>query len=168
MADATDVENADHIPAIFLTSNSSCVMLGHSPAIPDHEEPTLDEDISQYLKTHPRFGWAVQDIKFAPGGIEKIVEQIKNGTARVMADGSTKDGRSSSGFLFIGDEEYENFFEGGNHIPGREKDQNSFRAELGGILALILIIEYICEKYQIEKGAITLGCDSTSALSNAL
>ena len=103
------------------------------------------------------------DVKFIPRCLDTIIKEIKEGTAKIMTDGSEKDKRSTSGFLYIGKDDT-NLFEGGNHVPGREKDQNSFRAELAGILALVLIINYICKEHEITSGEITLGCDCKSAL----
>lgn len=52
----------------------------------------------------------------------------------MVSDGSYKDNRSSAAFTTVPDKK----IKGSLTIPGNRNDQNSYRAELGGILASVV------------------------------
>jgi hypothetical protein len=41
---------------------------------------------------------------------------------------------------------------------------SSYRSELTGILAAVLVVNKICEFFQKSEGSVCLGCDGQSAL----
>jgi hypothetical protein len=44
-------------------------------------------------------------------------------------------------------------------------DQNPYRAEIGGIFAIVVVVEALAQVYDIQHGTIELGCDCTSGLT---
>ena len=51
-----------------------------------------------------------------------------------------------------------------NRTPGSDEDQSSFRSELCGILANVIMVNAIAKTHGIEGGTVKLGCDNESAL----
>jgi hypothetical protein len=43
--------------------------------------------------------------------------------------------------------------------PGRKDDQYAFRSEIGGIYAMVLVIELICKFFHISYGSVSFGSD---------
>ena len=44
--------------------------------------------------------------------------------------------------------------------PGPNSDQCSYRSELFGMYLSLLIVQQICQKYKLQSGGITIGCDN--------
>jgi hypothetical protein len=63
--------------------------------------------------------------------------------------------------------DYTSFAWFSDYVQGASEDQNSYRAELGGILAALLFTLEICQKENITKGSCTLICDSKGVLCAA-
>ena len=57
-----------------------------------------------------------------------------------------------------------NHIRGANVIPGSKLDQSSYRGELGGLYAMILMVELLCKQYTITSGSIEISCDGLEAL----
>ena len=102
-----------------------------------------------------RYGWITKKINMKGNG-EELAEDVRSKKAKIVCDGSYKDGISTSCFITIGD----NPIVGNNKIPGRKKDQNSYRAELGGVLGSVILTKACCNKNNVEEGLITIGCDN--------
>ena len=97
--------------------------------------------------------------------LEKIGQSIKEGSLKVVSDGSyldthkvgtaawmleTPEGISTSGRMII---------------PGNEQAQGSYRSELGGIYGGLSHVALISKHLKIDKGKITLGCDGLGAVN---
>jgi hypothetical protein len=91
-----------------------------------------------------------------------IIQNILDGTARAVADGSFKDGWGTASGIILGS--------GENHhrvdviTPGVAQDQCSFRSELSGILAIILSVNDLVISHGAQSGSITVACDNESAV----
>ena len=109
--------------------------------------------------------WILQNIQYNASSIQTFTTQLREGTAKVISDGSYKLGISTSAFTTISHDTPA--YLGTNAIPGSTCDQNSYRSELGGIYGNTCAVNKICADYHIVEGSITAGCDSTSALWNA-
>ena len=48
-------------------------------------------------------------------------------------------------------------------IPGDPSEQDSYRAELGGLMAMLTTLEVLCAQHTITQGAIELGLDGEGA-----
>jgi hypothetical protein len=49
-------------------------------------------------------------------------------------------------------------------VPGPIKEGNSYRAELSGILGIIILGHVICQHFNINQGSIHIRCDNESSL----
>ena len=49
--------------------------------------------------------------------------------------------------------------------PGLVEDMSSYRSELAGLYAIAFVTQQICDYFHILEGAITVGCDGRSALT---
>ncbi len=159
-----EAEAAPFIPSIQVLSHQYCTMSQYgevSTCIPI--APTYANYTDELLNS-PRFGWAFATIKFMVP-LSTIADYIRHNLAEFATDGSSDEGKSTSGFIMFIDED--DLLEGGNYVPGRECDQNSFRGEGAGLLAVTLLLEYICDRFNITSGIVTIYCDSSSALKKA-
>ncbi len=49
--------------------------------------------------------------------------------------------------------------------PGSASDQNSYRSEVSGLLAILLFVDLLAKFFSITTGSIEVACDGESALS---
>jgi hypothetical protein len=56
---------------------------------------------------------------------------------------------------------------GVTQVPGAPSDQSTYRSELAGVLAILIILQALCDAHGISEGSITLSLDSQSALAEA-
>ncbi len=82
-----------------------------------------------------------------------------------MCDGSYKDQFGTAAFAIQYDNSKENRITGAHVTPGHSDDLNSYRSELGGILAIVVVTEAIATFYDIQNGIIELGCDCKSGIT---
>jgi hypothetical protein len=111
-------------------------------------------------KTWNKYGWPIRTIDIKDDGGEEFARTIQNNKGKIVCDGSFKDKKSSSAFVTITDK----VVRGTNIVPGRGKDQSAYRGEMGGILGSILTAKILCDKYGVEKGSMTIGCDCEGAI----
>ena len=123
---------------------------------PHHKEPAPPE--STWLP--------VGNIREGPA-LNQLLEAIKTKTARSASDGSAKDGCTATAYTTIGPYDTPPV-EGSFKIPGRYEEQDSYRSELAGILAIMTVINLLCFHHRIHEGKMTVGCDNKSALLTAL
>ena len=53
-------------------------------------------------------------------------------------------------------------------IPGFKSDHSAYRSEIGGIYALVRVVELIKDMRNLDEGAIMIGCNGINALYEAL
>ena len=127
-------------------------LINHSPRIV-HFSPSPPPVTSWLMETHTD-----------PHEIQDFCNAIHQGSARIMSDGSYKDGQSAAAYGTVG---FTNSaLHGSIRIPGRQADQCSYRSELGGILANLTHVNNLCNTNNIKQGAVEIGCDSETALRN--
>jgi len=105
--------------------------------------------------------WAVEDIELPEDDGREIAGKIIRDKGKCVCDGSLKNEMGTAAGTFMGVDET---FVVRNRTPGASSDQSSFRSELCGILALILVVNAIATHHGIEQGTVTLACDNESAL----
>ena len=120
---------------------------------------TLEEDNELQHET----GWILPRIAGNNQEEQKFIDAIREGKGQIVSDGSCKHGRSTSAFVVLPTK----IIQGSNTIPGDPKDQNSYRGELGGILASICYTNKICENHEVNEGDCTMYCDNKGALCAA-
>jgi hypothetical protein len=108
--------------------------------------------------------WAIRSLD-CPNNGETIAQALIRGNAIAICDGSYKDQFGTAGFALQNGSSREYRILGANVTPGHPEDQNPYRSEVGGIAAIIIIVEAITTIYDIQTGAIELGCDCESALT---
>ena len=108
---------------------------------------------------HPLIDWSY------PEHIPHILEGIQNGNCAVVTDGSFFESTSQSAAAFvIGNKAAHRRIVGRCFIAGLTVAYSTYRAELAGIHAGLLLILGLCETYNVEKGRIILGCNNNGAI----
>ena len=95
-----------------------------------------------------------------------LAQAIKQGKALAVSDGSYKasTNNATAAFLLEGlDKEHCRIF-GNNRTPGKSKSLSSFRAELGGIASIILVVTSIITYHKVKLGKLKLGLDNKAAI----
>jgi hypothetical protein len=106
----------------------------------------------------------LSDPSIAPEGVA-VAQAIIQGTAIAICDGSYKDHFGTAGFAIQKGTNRAQRILGANFTPGHQDDQNPYRAKIGGIFAIVVIVEALVQKYHIRTGTIELGCDCSSGLT---
>jgi hypothetical protein len=132
---------------------------GSSPSVSSDSEPTT---LLTFIS--PEDLWAVR-LMDCPRDGETIAQSIIRGNALAICDGSYKDDFGTAGFVLQAWEQKENRILGANVTPGHPEDQNPYRSEIGGIFAIVVVVEALVKKHDIRAGTIELGCDCESALT---
>ena len=132
----------------------------NSPADPT---PTILRAIQNL---HPSKRWFFHHCAMPRDGGAAIANLIGSGTTCIgVADGSHKDPLSAASFSLASPSlSRQLHLVGSVPTPGGPKEQSSYRAELTGILALILSLELICRANNVTTGSVQLSCDNDTAL----
>ena len=96
-----------------------------------------------------------------------MAEAIENGTCVAVSDGSFKEEFGTAAWSIQGPTEV-HLLTGSCIVPGHAKDQSAYRSELAGLYAIIIMIESVCEVFEIKKGVVEIGCDGISALKQGI
>ena len=107
--------------------------------------------------------WALEDVELPSDDGLQIATRIASNELEVICDGSLKELHGTSAGFTIGvcpDMAYRVY----NRVPGDDTNQCSYRSELCGILAHILMIAAIVKRHGLSRGTVTLGCDNEPAL----
>ena len=96
--------------------------------------------------------------------ISRFLNNITDGTAGCVSDGSAKLGQTATAFTAMSHDDSEPAFQGSFPIPGRYKEQDAYRSELAGLLGIMMTVNFLCIPYNVQKCKVTVGCDNKSAL----
>ena len=94
-----------------------------------------------------------------------ILNALSSGSAFALCDGSFKSGHGTAAFAIQDSYRPDGRIIGCHRTPGHTNDQNSFRSEVGGILAIVLLVNRLCHTHDIQSGSIEVACDCQSALT---
>ena len=101
----------------------------------------------------------------------KFLTNIQNNDGLIVTDGSYKEGKSTAAFIVQHEAADEPSIGNSNSqrvtVPGHPMEQNSYRGELGGILASISYTNSILSASTPIHGQCTLGCDNIGALQTS-
>jgi hypothetical protein len=150
-----------HSSTIKLLSTSSWLEI---PRLSQLFPPQTLEDARQCRQSADK--WAISLLVSNDNG-QNLADAIQKGSAYGVSDGSYKDARGTSTFLIEGDSGKTNRILGVNKIPGDPKEQSSYRAELGGIVGILAIVDCVVQVHNITKGKIKVGLDGEQAMLNA-
>jgi hypothetical protein len=104
------------------------------------------------------------------GGLA-IVQGIKDGTARIVSDGSYKKdtpirpaGTSAFRIAPYANNKEEQCITGYNWVTGTKEDQSSYRSEAAGVSGALAVLDVLVKYYHIESGSVTIALDGLLAL----
>ena len=160
-------ECCDYLPPGALRAtvrcfDNECVLLGGST--PVCLENRDDENLRNSVIEDRLF----KSSRWIDGG-DALPIAIQNCAAMCVADGSFHPTHmiGTTGFVFD-DGSYNAIGVGGSRVPGPPACHCSYRSELFGIYLVMLIFQRTCNKFQIQKDRITIGCDNIGALDKGL
>jgi hypothetical protein len=125
---------------------------------------TIGERINQ-LPESAR--WAVANATLTQGDYATLAQDIKNGDAIAVSDGSFKDQLGTAAWTIEGRDASpttKTSVEGSCVIPGNPEDQGAYRSELGGLYCITVATNLVCQHEAITSGKMTIACDGDSAL----
>ena len=106
--------------------------------------------------------WALQNVQMTDN-INEIIEDIVKGMAIGVSDGSFKDKFGTASWVIENEYSTQRIL-GDCILPGFPSDQSAYRSEIGGIYALVLVVDIIKDMWNIKSGSIEIGCDGLNAL----
>ena len=169
----THTNFTDHIPdgvspasVIIGTNTVSLESFSCHGIIPKPTPPAPRPTLQGHTATvHPLDQWAVSELQSADNGAA-IAQLIQEGQAIAVSDGSYDQGISTSAFVLTSrtkpTQPLANVT-GSNVVPGNPSEQDSYRAELGGIMGILTALEIICNLHSITHGEIEIGLDGEGA-----
>jgi hypothetical protein len=120
---------------------------------------TLEDLISDNDK------WAIRHLAYTANG-QHIAQAIIQGSAVAVCDGSYKNQFGTAAFVLQHGNSKHHRILGAHATPGHPSDINPYRSELGGILAIVVLVESIATFHDIQQGTIELGCDCESGITS--
>ncbi len=154
-----DAQDNDGLAILTSTSQSS---------IPERSA-LLNQDLSSLTleslrqEQNKKDKWAIAEWDCKHTIATRVAEDIKNGTATAVSDGSFKNENGTSAFLVCAEDDSQRII-GVNAVPGACKEQSAYRSELAGISGILMVLDILCKKFQITSGAIEIGLDGQQAL----
>jgi hypothetical protein len=124
--------------------------------------PSTIHEWLEKLPAHEK--WPVEVLH--EDNITTLLEDIRQGTAHAVSDGSYKDMIGTSAFILRGKDRNNRVY-GVNKVPGEPEDQSAYRSELAGVLAVLTVISAVCETYHITDGYVLVGLDGAEALKQS-
>ena len=135
---------------------------------PTNNDTITEGSISQVLNNWPvEKQWFFKQCAFPPDNGKALAEAISSGTTCIgVADGSFKSPMSAASFSLASPLiPRQLHLIGSTPTPGKSSDQSPYRAELTGLLAVLLSVEIICKVHRISSGSIKVSCDNDIALN---
>jgi hypothetical protein len=152
------------IPAIAWMDGRHLKFTGSATGPPKDDTP---QSLARELqKTPPAEQWITSFLR-RDHDLGTLLQDIRAGTAIAVADGSFKNGLSTSGFT-IRQALSERGITGANRVPGRAEVQCSYRSELAGILGIVTVLSFLHTAYDLTGGSMIIACDNLSAGQKSL
>ena len=136
--------------------------------LPLHPPPPTAER-QAFIGAQPsEIRWPVQHLTFA-SRTTLPPYSLRNGTLKAVSDGSWRNPHGSAAFL-LGDLRFPTtiFARGAHLVPPAHPLPNrgsAYRSELSGLLGILRFVHLTDRLYKPSTGAVTIACDSLSALS---
>lgn len=109
--------------------------------------------------------WAIEEMTTPEDNGESTALDILTHKGEFVCDRSLKDLRRTAAALSLQPLDKDNIYFR-NRTQGRTEEMSSRRAELGGILAVVLGWHLICERWRLKSGTVMVGCDNEAAVWN--
>ena len=119
------------------------------------------------LTSNPEYRWFTRVLRVTPE-IPRFVQSLYNGRVIGVSDGSYSpdDELTATAWILYSPEGHE--IEGGGIVPGTVLDHNSYRGELGGLLAQVQTLAILEAIFPGGRYDVIVACDGESALEKAL
>jgi hypothetical protein len=125
---------------------------------------TFAEVIKQHRKTSE--GWCLEVVKGRYSDLTDLIHALSNHRLCIVSDGSYKHGISTAACIPTYPRATRNITVR-CRIPGESIFQDSYRGELGGIFAAIVVTELLRKFAGIDTATAEIGCNGQEALRNA-
>ena len=113
----------------------------------------------------PEHSWVLRSVRATDNGLQ-IAQAIMSNQAIAVSDGSQAPGHCTSAFTLTTRRTPPPGFPiitGINVVPGLTEEKDSYRAELGGMIGALTLVEIVCKVHHITQGSIELALDGKSA-----
>ena len=112
---------------------------------------------------HKKDKWAIAkwDCQYEIAAL--IADNIRNGKAIAISDGSFKNANGTSAFLVCAEDDSKKIIDV-NAVPGACKEQSAYRSELAGVSGILMVLDIVCTKFRITSGGIEIGLDGQQAM----
>ena len=139
---------------------------GTRPRSPPPPAPQVNE-LYQELCSNVETKWFSHGLNL-PQSLEQFVQELYAGRAVGVSDGSydPDNGLSSAAWIIYTPDGQA--LDGAGMVPGTVLDHNSYRGELGGLLAQLQTLQKIEDIYPGQEYDVIVACDGESALMKAL
>ena len=141
--------------------------VGSHLLLPIPDQPETFRDFIDQLPTNTQ--WMVDELKFPDDDGEYLAQAIREGKALAVSAGSYKaqTHTATSAFLLEGPDHESHRIIGVNRIPGRPRALSSYRAELGGIAGILILVKCLCQVHKVSHGKVRIGLDNASAIAQS-
>jgi hypothetical protein len=158
-------ENHDEFPFKYGATVIQCkgYLQMESYAAIDLDTPQEINDFKQFINNHPQWDWWSGQIQIDLNALTTITEDLRNGEALAVSDGSYKDQKGTAAIVVEGKKSGCRIT-AVVQVPGYKDAQCAYRSEAAGILAAVQIVEAMVKFSKLEKGAVRMCCDGLSAL----
>ena len=107
----------------------------------------------------------ILDNTISKGNEGRLLQSIRNGTAKAVSDGSfLRSHKLGTASFVVEGETPGDLVQGSHETPGSKSSQCAHRSEMFGILALVLMVNAICKANNIQDGHITAKCDGEGTI----
>jgi hypothetical protein len=129
-------------------------------------QPSTNQSFFDHLMNLPPHDrWFMEHLDMIDQGVT-IAQAQRNREAIAVSDGSFKNEYGTATWVIEGDSSYGRLC-GKVIAPGGSRDHSPYRSELTGIYSILIMVNKLCEYYEISDGEIELACDGLSALDKA-
>ncbi|GFH51334.1 hypothetical protein CTEN210_07810 [Chaetoceros tenuissimus] len=140
--------------------NNSCPITRNDRQVDERKTFQLADRIVPEFK----LPWVMDNLEHSPK-IGRLLKDVSEGKATCVTDGSYFESHNTmaASFIVISEDKTE-YVMGGGIIPGEPEDGNSYRAELGGLLGISVIVESLSYGASESNASITVACDNEKAI----
>ena len=111
----------------------------------------------------------MRQITFPTQNIEELIQDIIQGRAVAVTDASVSPITSIGASSFvITSGNLKSSCSGAHGVPNGSAPMDSYRAEIYGIYSILVCLQHLIQKYEIQNGEILIACDNKAGLFNSL
>ena len=126
-----------------------------------NEIHTILHQISDLPPPYQRTIGQIQSIQ----NLSYLAQAIAEGRAIGVCDASVNSNDDGSQAYIIESTDEKNHITGASPVDCDEDDMESTRSEMTGVLAILLLLQMICDEHSIISGEVTIYCDNNEAIN---